>query len=100
MCFLSCLSACAPTTPIRIHTTRHWVGRSEGCRPPEEKEAAQVGRTAVGGAESSLPAEGPQARSQSPLLSSQQLALMLRWVSRSEERRVGKECRSRWSPYH
>ena len=22
-----------------------------------------------------------------------------RWV-RSEERRVGKECRSRWSPYH
>ena len=23
-----------------------------------------------------------------------------RQVSRSEERRVGKECRSRWSPYH
>src|SRR3712207_7236584 len=23
-----------------------------------------------------------------------------RLVSRSEERRVGKECRSRWSPYH
>ena len=23
-----------------------------------------------------------------------------RFVSRSEERRVGKECRSRWSPYH
>src|SRR2546425_2814450 len=22
------------------------------------------------------------------------------WLSRSEERRVGKECRSRWSPYH
>ena len=22
-----------------------------------------------------------------------------RWI-RSEERRVGKECRSRWSPYH
>src|SRR5256885_6286513 len=22
------------------------------------------------------------------------------WDSRSEERRVGKECRSRWSPYH
>ena len=26
-------------------------------------------------------------------------ALVL-WQSRSEERRVGKECRSRWSPYH
>src|SRR3712207_9501382 len=23
-----------------------------------------------------------------------------RWRIRSEERRVGKECRSRWSPYH
>jgi len=23
-----------------------------------------------------------------------------RWFQRSEERRVGKECRSRWSPYH
>ena len=25
---------------------------------------------------------------------------MLRSSYRSEERRVGKECRSRWSPYH
>src|SRR2546427_13003751 len=24
----------------------------------------------------------------------------VRWGARSEERRVGKECRSRWSPYH
>ena len=24
----------------------------------------------------------------------------LEWGMRSEERRVGKECRSRWSPYH
>ena len=24
----------------------------------------------------------------------------LRMLTRSEERRVGKECRSRWSPYH
>ena len=23
-----------------------------------------------------------------------------RFTTRSEERRVGKECRSRWSPYH
>ena len=26
--------------------------------------------------------------------------LDLRLTTRSEERRVGKECRSRWSPYH
>ena len=24
----------------------------------------------------------------------------MRYLTRSEERRVGKECRSRWSPYH
>ena len=24
----------------------------------------------------------------------------MKWLPRSEERRVGKECRSRWSPYH
>ena len=35
------------------------------------------------------------------------LAVLTRWkakhnsrTTRSEERRVGKECRSRWSPYH
>ena len=28
------------------------------------------------------------------------MARALRAVRRSEERRVGKECRSRWSPYH
>ena len=27
-------------------------------------------------------------------------ALTVALVLRSEERRVGKECRSRWSPYH
>ena len=26
--------------------------------------------------------------------------LLLTFFYRSEERRVGKECRSRWSPYH
>ena len=28
------------------------------------------------------------------------LAVLLAEDGRSEERRVGKECRSRWSPYH
>ena len=31
---------------------------------------------------------------------SQQSIFTLWAPSRSEERRVGKECRSRWSPYH
>ena len=28
------------------------------------------------------------------------LVSLAEWHTRSEERRVGKECRSRWSPYH
>ena len=28
------------------------------------------------------------------------LSDLLQYQNRSEERRVGKECRSRWSPYH
>ena len=35
------------------------------------------------------------------LAQNEQLRANLLWaISRSEERRVGKECRSRWSPYH
>ena len=34
------------------------------------------------------------------LLSLAGLVIVLFWIVRSEERRVGKECRSRWSPYH
>src|SRR2546430_16777664 len=46
----------------------------------------------------------PHAGLLSPIITSFGLTLLLRagawWVPRSEERRVGKECRSRWSPYH
>src|SRR2546425_12780965 len=34
------------------------------------------------------------------LVSSRRLVEWLKRLDRSEERRVGKECRSRWSPYH
>src|SRR2546422_7429501 len=45
------------------------------------------------------PARVPRA---APRRSSLRLPLSLpgSFASRSEERRVGKECRSRWSPYH
>ena len=42
----------------------------------------------------------------SPVVRTPELPLQGAWVQslvgelRSEERRVGKECRSRWSPYH
>ena len=33
-------------------------------------------------------------------LNERECSIQRRHRSRSEERRVGKECRSRWSPYH
>ena len=36
----------------------------------------------------------------SPLLKPNGLLVSSKALCRSEERRVGKECRSRWSPYH
>ena len=44
--------------------------------------------------------EGTSFRLWSPSAGSVTLNLYERGEKRSEERRVGKECRSRWSPYH
>src|SRR5258706_13663754 len=33
-------------------------------------------------------------------LDEEKIRKYVQWQERSEERRVGKECRSRWSPYH
>src|SRR3712207_7969802 len=47
--------------------------------------------------------QGPsllQAASWLNLVSSYELVHICSMCIRSEERRVGKECRSRWSPYH
>ena len=35
-----------------------------------------------------------------PIMSAKDQVLIQSDTVRSEERRVGKECRSRWSPYH
>src|SRR5260370_1087438 len=44
---------------------------------------------------------GPQAyRSDAPCHAPGTWRCLIRISLRSEERRVGKECRSRWSPYH
>jgi len=41
---------------------------------------------------------GPAGSATAALLSSYGIENII--INRSEERRVGKECRSRWSPYH
>ena len=40
------------------------------------------------------------AQAQAECLQSLEQADAIATAARSEERRVGKECRSRWSPYH
>ena len=35
-----------------------------------------------------------------PVMNGELVELLPDFSARSEERRVGKECRSRWSPYH
>ena len=55
------------------------------------------------------PDTGDQVISNTPVVITKSRAVPFRWTGeetqginaeRSEERRVGKECRSRWSPYH
>src|SRR5579863_3726009 len=55
--------------------------------------SVEVRSRRVGGATYQVPSEVRPERRR---------ALAIRWLvaARSEERRVGKECRSRWSPYH
>jgi len=53
--------------------------------------------TAVSAAAQQAPGAAKIATGQPAALSYEQA---VRLAIRSEERRVGKECRSRWSPYH
>src|SRR2546423_5668759 len=46
------------------------------------------------------PVGGPGADNHGATCASTRAAISSRPLTRSEERRVGKECRSRWSPYH
>src|SRR5882724_6128389 len=68
-----------------------------GVGGPEERQrghaqrARHVHRTAVVGREGG--AAGDEAAQPAQVK-------LAREIDRSEERRVGKECRSRWSPYH
>ena len=66
--------------------------RSQVTSPKRLPSGAGVGRVSREGAGASRPLGGREVVG--PLVAS---ALRR---SRSEERRVGKECRSRWSPYH
>src|SRR3712207_8519589 len=63
-----------------------------------ETSCAVFGRTTTSGMYSAQRCSGNGAGTR--VRFTRELALGSTRSSRSEERRVGKECRSRWSPYH
>src|SRR5882672_1057148 len=68
-----------------------------------EERAARTRESAAAAAQKAqLEAERAAAADKLVLLqdAERKLAESFEALSRSEERRVGKECRSRWSPYH
>src|SRR3712207_9529741 len=81
----------APTVDILL-------GNLEDAIPVDRKEAARAGLIRVG-KETELGDTQLWTRVNS-LESPWVLDDISQVVARSEERRVGKECRSRWSPYH
>src|SRR5256885_2909795 len=68
--------------------------RDDGVLPPGDDERVRIGI----GPHQGPPRHGPRTR-HIPARAGRAAELLGRDV-RSEERRVGKECRSRWSPYH
>ena len=48
----------------------------------------------------SIPSYLPIVNIDTDMLIPKQFLKTIKRTGRSEERRVGKECRSRWSPYH
>src|SRR3712207_9559411 len=72
----------------KVHHAYLFVG-SRGTGKTSMAKLLACALNAEGGARADFDPESPSARA---ILSGTSL--------RSEERRVGKECRSRWSPYH
>ena len=76
------------TTPVYMLPTRHPL-RPRGTY-----------RQKVRGWKKIFHANENQKKAGVAILISDKIDFKIKNVTRSEERRVGKECRSRWSPYH
>src|SRR2546426_12488226 len=75
-------------------------------RRAERRDTLRVGRNrpadrpSLGSRLSALSITSARSASEAPVQGSSSSSSSPSSYSRSEERRVGKECRSRWSPYH
>ena len=78
-----------PVTPATNGDRRSGAASAETKAPAPAPAEPPPAKPAV--PEGATPIKGPAARLAQNMTAS---------LGRSEERRVGKECRSRWSPYH
>src|SRR3989449_8718931 len=74
------------------------LGRRDG--PVSRDEARAHARAIVGAVDLPVSADLEKCFGDAPAVAADTIRLAARVGLRSEERRVGKECRSRWSPYH
>src|SRR2546427_9148982 len=87
-------SDASPTSPLRL--LRHLKALEDVCDALDHDAAEQFGAQ-LGGANGLEFLVQIVHDLRSPLTS---ILFLAETLMRSEERRVGKECRSRWSPYH
>src|SRR5256886_10251202 len=72
------------------------LGTSESCIAAHASDLA----VALVALDAAVEVRGASAKRTVPLNDLYHLPASTPHIERSEERRVGKECRSRWSPYH
>src|SRR5260370_41550926 len=68
--------------------------------PPRSEAVVPLPRSERGGRREATQGEALWRAARTPASSGRRQRAQTCWSGRSEERRVGKECRSRWSPYH
>ena len=84
--------------PIKVHqyATADAMGRQAGEHAAELIRQAQEGGARARVMLAAAPSQTPTLTA----LANASAQVDFGRIDRSEERRVGKECRSRWSPYH
>src|SRR2546426_4914752 len=81
--------------------TKFWRVRShQGDASPTTAAVTAFSTTGTFTVSSAPPTPVSVTLATNPLFSGDSTAVAVQLTARSEERRVGKECRSRWSPYH
>src|SRR5256885_7004262 len=106
MCWISCFDIFFFFSSRRRHTRLQGDWSSDVCSS-DLNRAADLGRAGercalnLAGIDKSAIARGDWLADPRALAPSTRIDVLLTLLAdRSEERRVGKECRSRWSPYH